>query len=67
MTPLTIQSRRMEISADFGAIQGYFEQLGWTDELSVVPATEDLVRKMLCPTSRTHPPAWALCSPGMPR
>ena len=49
MNPLTIQSRRVEVSADFDAIQDYYEQQGWTDGLPVVPATEDLVRKMLLP------------------
>ncbi|MDE2940607.1 MAG: hypothetical protein OXR67_17070 [Chloroflexota bacterium] len=47
MNPLSIQSRRVEVSADFGAVQDYYEQQGWTDGLPVVPATEDLVRKML--------------------
>ena len=47
MNPLSIQSRRVEVSADFAAIQDYYEQQGWTDGLPVVPATEDLVRKML--------------------
>ena len=47
MNPLSIQSRRVEVSADFGAIQDYYEQQGWTDGLPVVPATEELVRKML--------------------
>ena len=46
-TPLTIQSRRVEVSASFDAIQDYYEEQGWTDGLPVVPATEDLVRKML--------------------
>ena len=49
MNPLTIQSRRVEVSADFDTIQDYYEQQGWTDGLPVVPATEDLVRKMLLP------------------
>ena len=47
MNPLTIQSRRVEVSASFDAIQDYYEEQGWTDGLPVVPATEDLVRKML--------------------
>lgn len=47
MNPLSIQSRRVEVSADFGAVQDYYEQQGWTDGLPVVPATEDLVRKVL--------------------
>ncbi len=49
MNPLTIQSRRVEVSADFDAIQDYYEEQGWTDGLPVVPATEELVRKMLLP------------------
>lgn len=49
MNPLTIQSRRVEVSADFDAIQDYYEDQGWTDGLPVVPATEELVRKMLLP------------------
>lgn len=49
MNPLNIQSRRVEVSADFDAIQDYYEQQGWTDGLPVVPATEQLVRKMLLP------------------
>ena len=52
MNPLTIQSRRVEVSADFAAIQDYYEQQGWTDGLPVVPATEDLVRDMLLPYGR---------------
>ena len=47
ITPLTINSRRVEVSASFDAIQDYYEEQGWTDGLPVVPATEDLVRKML--------------------
>ena len=47
MNPLTIQSRRVEVSADFDAIQDYYEEQGWTDGLPVVPATEELVRRML--------------------
>ena len=49
MNPLTIQSRRVAVDASFDAIQDYYEQQGWTDGLPVVPATEDLVRKMLLP------------------
>ena len=49
MNPLAIQSRRVEVSADFAAIQDYYEEQGWTDGLPVVPATEDLVRDMLLP------------------
>ena len=49
MNPLTMTSRRVEVSADFDVIQDYYEQQGWTDGLPVVPATEDLVRRMLLP------------------
>ena len=49
MNPLTIQSRRVEVDASFDAIQDFYEQQGWTDGLPVVPATEDLVRRMLLP------------------
>ena len=49
MNPLSIQSRRVEVEASFDAIQDFYEQQGWTDGLPVVPATEDLVRKMLLP------------------
>jgi hypothetical protein len=49
MNPLTIQSRRVEVSADFDAIQDYYEEQGWTDGLPVVPVTEELVRRMLLP------------------
>jgi hypothetical protein len=37
----------VEVSDSFDAIQDYYEQQGWTDGLPVVPATEELVRKML--------------------
>ena len=47
--PLTIRSRRVEVSASYDAIQDYYERHGWTDGLPVVPATEELVRKMLLP------------------
>ena len=49
MNLLTIQSRRVDVDASYDAIQDYYEQQGWTDGLPVVPATEDLVRKMLLP------------------
>ena len=44
-----LQSRRVEVSSDFDAIQDYYEQQGWTDGLPVVPATEQSVRRMLSP------------------
>lgn len=49
MNPMSIQARRVEVEASYDAIQDYYEQQGWTDGLPVVPATEDLVRKMLLP------------------
>ena len=49
MNPLNIQSRRVEVEASYDVIQDYYERQGWTDGLPVVPATEDLVRKMLLP------------------
>jgi hypothetical protein len=42
-------SRRIDVSNSFESIQDYYEQQGWTDGLPVVPATEDLVRRMLGP------------------
>ena len=42
-----LTSRRLEVSSSFDDIQDYYEELGWTDGLPVVPATPDLVRKML--------------------
>ncbi|MDE2842361.1 MAG: hypothetical protein OXN21_03150 [Chloroflexota bacterium] len=49
MNPMSIRSRRVEVEASYDAIQDYYERQGWTDGLPVVPATEDLVRKMLQP------------------
>ncbi len=43
----TLQSRRVQVSDSFDAIQDLYEERGWTDGLPVVPATEDLVRNML--------------------
>lgn len=47
--PLPLRSRRVEVSADFAAIQDCYAERGWTDGLPVVPATEELVREMLRP------------------
>ena len=47
MNPLPSNPAGVEVSASFDAIQDYYEEQGWTDGLPVVPATEDLVRKML--------------------
>jgi len=46
-TPLQLQSRRVGVPDSFEAVQDYCWQQGWTDGLPVVPATEDLVRRML--------------------
>ena len=42
-----LQSRRVRVPDSFDAIQDYCWQQGWTDGLPVVPATEDLVRRMM--------------------
>ena len=34
-----LTSRRIEVSSSFDDIQDYYEELGWTDGLPVVPAT----------------------------
>ncbi len=47
MNPISLQSRRVAVSDAFDAIRDYYEEQGWTDGLPVVPATEELVRKML--------------------
>jgi hypothetical protein len=47
VNPLTLKSRRIDVPNSFDAIQDYYEEQGWTDGLPVVPATEDLVQKML--------------------
>ena len=44
---LALQSRRVDVPSTFDAVQDYCWQQGWTDGLPVVPATEDLVRRML--------------------
>ncbi len=49
MNPITIASRRVAVSAAYDAVQDYYAEQGWTDGLPVVPATEELVRKMLLP------------------
>jgi hypothetical protein len=46
-TALSLQSRRVGVPDSFEAVQDYCWQQGWTDGLPVVPATEDLVRRML--------------------
>ena len=47
MTSPALQSRRIQVRDSFEAIQDYCWEQGWTDGLPVVPATEDLVRRML--------------------
>ena len=45
--PQVLRSRRIQVPDSFDAIQDYCWQQGWTDGLPVVPATEDLVRRMM--------------------
>ena len=47
MTTSHLASRRARVPADFGAMQDYFWEQGWTDGLPVVPPTESAVRDML--------------------
>ena len=47
MNPLTLRSRRVEVENSLDVIQDYYVQMGWTDGLPVVPATERLVQQML--------------------
>ena len=42
-----LQSRRIDVKDSFDAIQDYYDEQGWTDGLPVVPATEELVCRML--------------------
>jgi len=42
-----LQSRRIDVEDSFDAIQDYYDEQGWTDGLPVVPATEELVCRML--------------------
>lgn len=44
-----LNSRRIEIPDAFEDIQEYYEEQGWTDGLPVIPATDELVTKMLGP------------------
>ena len=45
--PPVLRSRRVKVPDSFEAIQDYCWQQGWTDGLPVVPATEELVRRMM--------------------
>ena len=53
-----LTSRRIEVSSSFDDIQDYYDERGWTDGLPVVPATPDLVRKML--GEYGGDPSWSL-------
>ena len=66
MNQTSLQSRRVPVSDSFDAIQDYYEEQGWTDGLPVVPATEELVRKMLAGYGGdpAAPPVVA-CTPAM--
>ena len=61
--PLQLQSRRVEVSADFAAAQDYYAERGWTDGLPVVPATEELVRAMLRPYGQAADTALGVVQP----
>ena len=47
VNPSSLQSRRIDVEDSFDVIQDYYDEQGWTDGLPVVPATEELVRRML--------------------
>ena len=47
MSTSNLQSRQVDVEDSFDAIQDYYDEQGWTDGLPVVPATEELVRRML--------------------
>lgn len=47
MSPVSLQSRRVQVPDSFQAIQDYCWEQGWTDGLPVVPPTESLVSQML--------------------
>ena len=42
-----LESRRIDVEDSFDVIQDYYDEQGWTDGLPVVPATADLVSRML--------------------
>jgi len=42
-----LQSRRIDVEDSFDVVQDYYDEQGWTDGLPVVPATADLVSRML--------------------
>jgi len=47
LNQFTLRSRRIDVADSFDQIQDYYEERGWTDGLPVVPATEELVQRML--------------------
>jgi hypothetical protein len=51
VSPYTLQSRRIDVENSFDLIQDYYDEQGWTDGLPVVPATEELVSRMLAGAS----------------
>ena len=64
MTQPTLKSRRIEVSDAADAVQDYYEEQGWTDGLPVVPATEDLVRRMLGPFGEDPGQSLGVIQPG---
>jgi hypothetical protein len=51
VSPYTLQSRRIDVENSFDLIQDVYDEQGWTDGLPVVPATEELVSRMLAGAS----------------
>ncbi len=47
MNQSTLKSRRIDVANSFDQIQDYYEDQGGTDGFPVVPATADLVQRML--------------------
>ena len=45
--PLALQARRFDVPDSHDAVQDFYWEQGWTDGLPVVPATENMVRRML--------------------
>ena len=48
--PMRLSSRQIELQDSYSDIQDYYESEGWSDGLPIVPATEDLVVKMIEPS-----------------
>ncbi len=59
--PLT--SRRVQVADSYQALQDYCWQLGWTDGLPVVPATEAAVREMLLAYGQDPATSFGLMQP----